>query len=351
MGEMREVENGVTRRGFLAGAAAAAGAYAFDPAKAAGSSPSAKVRVADSTINGVKLGIIAPYAFRGEATTAEEILEGMVQLGLSWVELQDSPIERFAGAPRNEGGRGGRGRSRAELTPEQRAERRADRERAAAALREWRLAQSMERFRELRRMYEDRGITISVVKFGLGPNMSDDETEYAFEVAKAVGAQFITCEPPVSDLKRLAEFANRHKIMVTPHGHANVTDVEAFGRPGAWEQAFYYSPFIGANIDIGHFTAGNSDPQLTIDTVREFAPRMSNIHVKDRRVDDGPNVPWGEGDTPIRQVLQMMRDERMPFMATIELEYPTPAGSTVMAELGKCIEYAKSALNETARTP
>ncbi|MGH7576904.1 MAG: hypothetical protein ACREM1_17480 [Longimicrobiales bacterium] len=47
----------------------------------------------------------------------------------------------------------------------------------------------------------------------------------------------------------------------------------------------------------------------------------------------------------------MMRDERMPFMATIELEYPTPAGSTVMAELGKCVEYAKSALDEASRIP
>ena len=55
-------------------------------------------------------------------------------------------------------------------------------------------------------------------------------------------------------------------------------------------------------------------------------------------------MPWGEGDTQIKEVLQLMQKENYPFMATIELEYPIPEGSDVMTELGKCVQYCKAAL-------
>lgn len=326
----RNENSGISRRGFIG--AAAAGAYALASERELMAAAPQRLRRPDSTINGVKVGLIAPYAFRGEATTAGVILERMVQLGLSWVELQSPPIEAFAGAPQ------GPGRGPQAATPEQQAARRS----AAEELRRWRLSASMDRFRELRRMYEDAGVTIDIVKFGLGPGMTDDETEYAFEVAKAVGAYAITCEPPVSETKRLGQLAARHKIMLGYHGHANVTGVEAFARPGSWEQAFFYSPFNGANLDIGHFTAGNS--RSPVDFIREYHPRITNLHLKDRKVDQGPNLRWGEGDTPIREVLQLMRREKYPFMATIELEYPIPSGSSVMAELAKCVDFCRKAL-------
>ena len=55
-------------------------------------------------------------------------------------------------------------------------------------------------------------------------------------------------------------------------------------------------------------------------------------------------MPWGQGDTPIKEVLQMMKQEKYTFPATIELEYNTPPGSTTMAELAKCLQFAKDAL-------
>ena len=68
------------------------------------------------------------------------------------------------------------------------------------------------------------------------------------------------------------------------------------------------------------------------------------MHLKDRKINNGPNMPWGQGDTPIKEVLQLMKKEHYTFPATIELEYNTPQGSTVMAELAKCVQFAKDAL-------
>ena len=56
------------------------------------------------------------------------------------------------------------------------------------------------------------------------------------------------------------------------------------------------------------------------------------------------NVSWGTGDTPIAEVLQLIRDEGYPIPAMIELEYPIPEGSSVMEEMGKCVEYCRNAL-------
>jgi sugar phosphate isomerase/epimerase len=172
--------------------------------------------------------------------------------------------------------------------------------------------------------------------------MSDDEVDYCFQVAKAVGARGITCEPPVSETRRLGQFAEKHKMMIGYHGHSNVSSPESFGRPGAWEQAFFYSKWNGANIDVGHFAAGNSVPAT--DFIKRYHDRITNLHLKDRKFNEGENVPWGQGDSQVKEILQLMKREKYPFMATIELEYRIPEGSDTMTELAKCIQFCKDAL-------
>ena len=166
-------------------------------------------------------------------------------------------------------------------------------------------------------------------------------SDYCFTVAKHLGARAITCEPPLSQTKRLGRFADRHQMVVAYHNHSNISSVEAFGRTGAWEQAFFYSKNNWANADVGHFTAGNGKPP--IDFLREYHSRITNIHLKDRKI-NGPNMPWGQGDTPLKEILQMMKRENYKFTATIELEYPIPDGSSVVKEVANCVTFCKDAL-------
>src|SRR5262245_3338310 len=304
----------------------------------------------NSKFAGVQIGIIAPYSFRGLPNSADDLLKHIVQLGINSVELQSEPVEAYAGAPATgRGGPGGPrpggpggpppGGGRPPMTPEQQAAQRA----RAEELRKWRLSASMDKYKELRKKYNDAGVTIHIVKFGLNANMPDEEIDYCFNAAKTLGCKAITCEPPLSQTKRLGEFAAKHQIMLGYHGHSNMTSEEAFAKPSSWETAMSYSTWNGCNIDIGHFTAGNNASPA--DFIKKHHASITNLHLKDRKMNQGPNMPWGQGDTAIKEILQLMKKEKYGFPACIELEYPVPEGSSVLAELAKCVQYCKDALS------
>lgn len=291
----------------------------------------------DSKFGGVQIGINAPYSFHGMPGDADDILKYMTELGLSAVELRSQPVEAFFGAPVSTRPGAPQGR-RTAPSPEQQAAQRA----SAEALEKWRLSAPLDRFKEFRKKYEDAGIAIEIVKFDGVDRMKDDVVDYAFGLAKALGARAISREIPLSRTQWLGQFATKHKMMVGYHGHANVTSPEAFGRPESWEKAISYSKYNGINLDIGHFVAGNNTSPVPF--IKKYADRITHIHLKDRKLNNGPNVPWGQGDTPIEEVLQLMKKEKYPFQGTIEFEYPVPAGSDVLQEIAKCVRFCREAL-------
>jgi sugar phosphate isomerase/epimerase len=282
-----------------------------------------------SKIGGVQIGLNVPYSFGSNAINAQETLEKCVKLGVSAVELRSQPVEGFLGVPADlvtAATAGGRN-----PTAEQQAVRRS----ALEGLRKWRVSAPMSRLKEFRKLYEDAGVNIEIVKFDAIYARTDDELDYCFELAKALGARAISCEISVKDTKRVGQFADKHRLMVGYHGHAETG-------PADWETAFSYAKHNGANLDIGHFIAGhNSSP---IPFLKQHHARITHIHVKDRKMNKGPNTPFGEGDTPIREVLQTIRDNKWPIQATIEFEYPVPTGSDRMAEIAKCVAFCKDAL-------
>ena len=285
----------------------------------------------NSTIAGVQIGLIAPYSFGRDATDADAILKNLVELGISAVELQERPAEAFAGAPALPGFGGPGGRR--ELTPEQRAEREA----AQEALRKWRLSASLDPFKAFRKKYNDAGVRIYAFKLPLTAAMSDDEYSYTFQVAQALGADHITMELPTEAAltKRIGDFAATRKMRVAYHTHEQ-------GSLTAFDEALAQSPWNAINVDIGHYVAGTSESPVPL--FLKHPTRFASIHLKDRKKGKGPNMPWGQGDTPITEVLQLMKKNRWTFPATIELEYPVPEGSTRVAEIGKCLAYCRAAL-------
>ncbi len=286
----------------------------------------------NSKFGGVQVGINAPYSFRGMSGKAEDIVKYMQQLGLSGVELRSQPVEGWMGAPVvPNAGRG--------ATPEQQAARK----QAVADLSKWRLSASTSKMKEFRKWWEDQVGPIEIVKFDGINTIPDDVVDYCFTLAKTLGARAISCEIPVSQTEKLGKFAEKHKLMVSYHGHGNVTDPEAFGNPTSWEKAMSFSKYNGCNVDIGHFVAGNGF--APVDFIKKYHDRISHIHLKDRKKNQGPNTPWGQGDTPIKEVLQLIQKEKYKIQATIEFEYPTPQGSDVLTEIGKCVQYCKEALS------
>jgi sugar phosphate isomerase/epimerase len=291
-----------------------------------------QARKPNSVIGGVSIGTIT-YSYRSMPDqSAEATLRYVVDSGISQIELMNGPAESFAGAP--QGGRGGGGRRGEQPTPEQQAAQRESAER----LKQWRTTISMDRFKQLRRMYNDAGVTIYAWK-ALNPNMSDQEFEYVFNVAEALGCTHTTLELPTdaAQLKRIGAFAEKRKIYAAYHTHLQ-------GSMTAFDQAFAASKANMANIDLGHYVAATGESPVPF--LRKFHDRIASVHLKDRQTPahGAGNLPWGTGDTPLKEILQVMKKEKYTFPASIELEYDVPAGSDAVKEVGKCLEYCRAAL-------
>src|SRR6266487_2962317 len=290
----------------------------------------AQARKPNSVIGGVSIGTIT-YSYRSMPDqSAEATLRYVVESGISQIELMNGPAESFAGAPQGQRGGGRRGEP---PTPEQQA---AQRE-SADRMKKWRLSLSMDRFKQLRRMYNDAGVTIYAWK-ALNPNMSDEEFEYVFNVAEALGCTHTTLELPtdVAQLKRIGAFAEKRKIYAAYHTHLQ-------GSMTAFDQAFDASKANMANIDLGHYVAGTGESPIPF--LRKFHDRIASVHIKDRQTPahGAGNLPWGTGDTPLKEILQLMKQEKYTFPASIELEYDVPAGSDAVKEVAKCLDYCRAA--------
>jgi sugar phosphate isomerase/epimerase len=213
----------------------------------------------------------------------------------------------------------------------------------AKEIADWRASVAMDKFEQLRKMYKDAGVSIYAWKpSALSENNTDAEVEYALRAAKALGASHVTVEIPkdASQSKRLGLIANRHKIAVAYHGHLQQTIT-------AWDEALSQAQYNGLNCDVGHYVAAGFDPIPLLESKHE---RIYSMHLKDRKskANGGENVPWGQGDTPIAKILQLMKKNKYKFPASIELEYKIPEGSDALKEVSTCVEFCRKALEKSA---
>jgi sugar phosphate isomerase/epimerase len=279
---------------------------------------------AAQTVGGVRLGV-QTYSFRelprtpgGDATAA--IVGAMQSLGRTECELWSPQIEPAAA--------GGRGR-----TPEQIRE-------AREALRSWRISTPLDHFRGIKAAFGKIGASIYAYNYSFGNDFTDDEISRGFEHARALGAEIITASTNLTVAKRVAPFAETHKMAVAVHNHSNTKDPNEFATPDSFAAAMALSKYFKVNLDIGHFTAANYDP---VAYLREHHADITNLHLKDRKRDQGDNTPWGTGDTKIKEVLALLKREKWPIRAYIEYEYRGAANA--IDEVRTCFDFAKQALS------
>ena len=289
----------------------------------------------NSVWGGVPFGIFAPYRFGPEASELEGALKALVNFGVSQTELSAALVERYLGAPQP-AGRGGGGGGRGTQTPEQQAAARAAAEQLAA----WRTSVPIDKFKAVRQMFDTAGVTVYAYRLTLRADMPDAEYDHTFNAARALGATQITMELPADRAvsQRIGDFAVKHKLNVGYHLHTTATIT-------AWDEAMAQSPRNGLQLDIGHYVAGTGISPFPL--IEKHHARIFSMHLKDRKRagrDKSENMPWGEGDTPIREVLQVLKKNRWAIPVGIEFEYPVPPGSTWDAEIAKCVKYGKDAL-------
>jgi sugar phosphate isomerase/epimerase len=279
-------------------------------------------RALAAPINGVRVGV-QTYSFRelprpegGDAVGP--IIDAMRACGLDECELWSPQIEPAPG-------------SRPSTADE--------RQQVRAGLRRWRVATPLSHFAGIRRQFADAGITVFAYNLSFNDSFSDEEIDRGFEHARALGADIITASTTLSVAKRVARFAEKHRMPVAMHNHSNVTDPNEFATPASFTTALAMSPWFRVNLDIGHFTAANFDALAFIEA---HHARITNLHLKDRQRNQGANTPWGEGDSPIRETLAWLKARRSPIRAYIEYEYKGARGA--VEEVKACLAYATKAL-------
>jgi hypothetical protein len=322
----------ISRRKFL-GTAASAAALAvvpFNYSFAIGT----QTKKPDSKVNGVQLGLTT-YCYRSIPHNAEEVLQYVLKSGVNTVEMR-SVLEESLGLPQGPP-RPARG---VELTDKEKAERAKVTEGLKEAQRKWRLSLPMQKYADIRKMYNDAGVNIHIAKF-VPSSWSDEEIDYAFNATRVLGAYGITDEFTDEASKRLGKFAEKHNSLAIYHTHGQ------FGQPGFdIDKYLGYSPKNMLNLDAGHYYGGTGLHPNNI--IEKYHTRIPSIHMKDKtgpkHAQPNTNMPFGKGETPIADILLLIKKEKWPINVDLELEYPIPEGSDPVKEVTKCIEYMRKIL-------
>ena len=291
----------------------------------------------NSLINGVQIGAIT-YSFRSLPGSPDQVLQYCIDSNISAIELMGDSVEDYAGKPINPIKMPPRipGQPRPELTNEQKDQMKAYQQQVVS----WRETASMDKFIELRKKYNSAGVSIYAFKpNALNVNNTDGEVEFALKAAKALGAKSVTTEltNDPSHSKRLGELGEKHKVYIGYHAHLQATDT-------AWDLALSQSPYNSLNLDCGHYIAAgeNNSKESLLALIEAKHDRITSMHIKDRqnKVKGGKNLVWGEGDTPLKEILTLLKTKKYKIPATIELEYDIPAGSDPVKETKRCLDYA-----------
>jgi sugar phosphate isomerase/epimerase len=254
-----------------------------------------------SRIGGVKIGV-ASYSFRDRPLDAA--IQATADAGLRYCTLWAGHVEP----------------------------RRVDREQ----LRQWRTSVPMAEFVQVREKFKKAGIELSAYYYNIRDDFTDAEIARGFEMAKALGVKCLAASANLTTVRRIDRYAAKANVVVGMHNHAILKDNE-FARPEDFDTAIRGTTHIRINLDVGHFSALDYDP---VEFIRRRHSDIVLLDVKDKRR-AGPAVPFGEGDTPVKEVLRLMKERRYRFPAMIECEYKS---ADAVAEVKRSFKYCRDAL-------
>ncbi|HNY53564.1 MAG: sugar phosphate isomerase/epimerase [Bacteroidales bacterium] len=321
----------ISRREFLGTAAAATllTTVPFNISYAA----SPKGKKPNSKVGGVQLGVTT-YSYGSMPHKVDDVIEYLLYAGVNSIELRNV-AEEDLGIPSVQ-----RPRSMGQMTEEQRAEMKKAMEAIREEQKKWRLSLPMERYVDMRKKFNKAGIEVYIAKFAPSA-WSDEEIDYAYRAAKALGSIGITDELTEANCQRLGKFAEKHKSLAMFHTHGQVAD------PGfSFDKYLGYSPANMLNLDAGHYYGATGlHPN---DVIIKYHDRMRSIHIKDKtgpkHATPNTNKEFGQGETPIADVLLLLKKEKWPIRVDVELEYRIPEGSDAAKEVKKCIDYMRNIL-------
>ncbi len=269
--------------------------------------PKPKPVYLDSRVRGVEIGVQS-YSFRDR--TLEEAIQATAALGIGACELWQGHVE-----PKDLSG------------PESSRE----------DLRRWRMTTPLEHFQGLREKFDAAGVQLIAYNLSFRADFTDAEMERCCLIAVALGVPLITASANISVVRRFDFFAHQHQLHVGLHNHSR-SQPDELATPEDFERALAGTRSTGIALDLGHFTAAGFDG---LEYLERHHAQVNCLHLKDRKKAQGPNVPWGEGDTPLAEALRLVRDRKWMMPVVIEYEYP---GADAIDEVRRCLAFCRKAL-------
>ncbi|MEI9973083.1 MAG: hypothetical protein WDO73_14120 [Ignavibacteriota bacterium] len=192
-------------------------------------------------------------------------------------------------------------------------------------------------YKAIRRKFDDAGIAI----YGLSgfPGSTAEELTRTLEIADVLGAELITLGITLPAARKIVPVVEKSRIHVLIQGNPNMhpSNPDTIARPEQYDEALSLSRSYRLSFDIGDATGGGYD---SLKFVESHLDRTSLIYLKDRRK-DRTSVRWGEGDTPVAEVLRLIRDRKAPIRCYIDCDYKT---TDRPADVKHSFEYSKKAL-------
>jgi sugar phosphate isomerase/epimerase len=278
-----------------------------------------------STFNGVALGC---NTYSLSTLPLDDAIQAIAGIGFGLAELHPHHVEPSLGSP-------GWGPGATGNAPQTQAQKIGPHE-AREKLRQWRLTVPLDQFAVTARKFKDAGLYLYAYNMNFSDDFTDAELERTFEMTKALGCNLITAVGSNALFRRLDPLAQKHKILIGLHNEGMIRSVVDFENV-----AKGLSDYTKFTLDLGHFVANGGDP---IAMLEKHHDRIVNVHIKDRKKDNGPNMPFGQGDTPIKQVLIMMRDRKYGIPGHIEWEVAAGRDERIAA-VRRCLDYCKQALD------
>jgi len=127
---------------------------------------------------------------------------------------------------------------------------------------------------QIKKIAENKKVEIGSVYIGGGKTVESWKKE--FEIAKQLGAKFVTAEPPANMWDSIDSLAGIYGLKVAIHEHWK--GVSAYWHPDSVLAAIKDHPNFGACADLGHWPKSGIDP---VEGVKKLKGHIMAIHLKD----------------------------------------------------------------------
>ena len=258
-----------------------------------------------ATVRGVKIGAITgvygPFSPAAGRDIVDVVIARSLEGGVGHVELVNTLFE-----PRVTGGGIG-GQAPATVSP--------DYVQTREALRQWRLTQPLDRFRDIRRKFDAARVDLFSYVMTIGDDFTDPEIEAVFRQMQALEVKrFCANQTRVGMGRRMVPYAEEYQISPAFHTHSLVNDPNEIASPASLDAVLAMSPLFMVNLDIGHYARGGNDPFAY---VKAHHDRITHLHVRDQK-QDGTAANIGEGDLQVAAILRTIRDNAWPIACILE---------------------------------